>query len=443
MPYSQADQAPDVLPAERFDRRRLLRRAATAGVALGLAPWIATGRARAATRTIKIGYVAPLSGALAPYGAVDTFTVAQMWNLLGNGLRVGNDTFPVEILERDSQSSPDRAAGVAKSLIADGHIDLMLVGDTSDGTINPVADACEAKGVPCISSLAPWQEYFFGRNGDPKKGFKWTYHFFWGLEDVAAVFLDMWPQVATNKVVGGLYPNDTDGNAWGDKKLGLPSPLGKAGYTVIDPGRYPNRTVDFDAQIAAYKKAKVQLLTGVPLAPDFATFWKQAWQQGFHPKIATVGKALLFPAAVEALGKHGAGLSSELWWSPYHPYRSSLTGQSAAALAAAWTKATKKQWTQPVGFAHGLFEVAADVLRRTKNIDDKAAIVDAIKATNLDTVVGHISWKNGPVPNVAKTRLAGAQWRRGRKYPYELVVVSSKRVPGLKRQGKLEPIPYG
>ena len=89
-----------------------------------------------------------------------------------------------------------------------------------------------------------------------------------------------------------------------------------------------------------------------------------------------------------------------------------------------------------------LFEVAADVLRRAKDLDDKQTIVDAIKATSLNTVVGHISWKGGPVPNVAKTKLAGAQWRKGKKHKYELVVVSNKRVPGLKKQGKLQPIPY-
>ena len=32
------------------------------------------------------------------------------------------------------------------------------------------------------------------------------------------------------------------------------------------------------------------------IPPDFATFWSQAAQQGFKPKIVTIGKALLFPS---------------------------------------------------------------------------------------------------------------------------------------------------
>jgi len=446
MSEQQGERSVDGLYAQRFDRGKLLKRAAAAGATVGLAPWVATSRAYAAERTIKIGFVSPLTGPLASFGAADRYTVREMQRLFSKGLRVGKNTFPVEILQRDSQSNTNRAARVAQSLIVDDDIDLMVVNSTPLTTI-PVSDVCEANGAPCIASMVPWQAWFVGRKGDPRKPFKWTYQFFWGLEDIIAVFLDMWSQVPTNKVVGALYPNDADGNAWGDKKLGFPPPLKNAGYTLIDPGRYPEPNDDFSSQIAAFKDAKAQIVTGVPLPPDFGTFWKQALQQGFRPKVATVARALLFPSDIEALGKDGANVSTEVWWHPGMPYKSSLTGQSAAALAAAYTRATKKQWSQPIGFAHAQFEIAANVFARTKDIDDKDSIVAAIKATSLNTAVGRVTWRGGPtqnpVANVSKTKLAGGQWRKGKKYPYEMVVVSSKRVPGLKREGKLQPIQSG
>ena len=161
------------------------------------------------------------------------------------------------------------------------------------------------------------------------KPFNYTYHFFWGLEDVIAVFTNMWSQLETNKSVGGLFPNDGDGNAWGDKTVGFPPVLDKLGYKLTDPGRYQNLTDDFCAQINAFKKANCDIITGVVLPPDFTTFWKQALQQGLKPKAASIGKAILFPVAVEALGGDGNNLSSEVWWSPNHPFKSSLTGMSA------------------------------------------------------------------------------------------------------------------
>lgn len=243
--------------------------------------------------------------------------------------------------------------------------------------------------------------------------------------------------------VAGLFPNDPDGNAWGDAEVGFPPPLSEAGYTIVDPGRYTNGTADFSAQIGEFRSGGCELLTGVPIPPDFTTFWNQAAQQGFRPKVASVGKALLFPASIEALGDVGVGLSSEVWWSPSHPFASSLTDQTAGDLATAYSEDTGKQWTQPIGFAHALFEVAVDVLTRSEDPKDPDKVVEAIKATQLDTVVGNVDWSAGPVPNVAKTKLVGGQWRKGTDHPYELAIVANDDLPDVPTDGSLEPIAPG
>ncbi|HMH72877.1 MAG TPA: ABC transporter substrate-binding protein, partial [Bradyrhizobium sp.] len=317
-----------------IDRRTLLKSSAAAGAAL------ATGIAMPAiaqTRPIKLGYVSPQTGPLAAFAEADNFIVANFKEAAKAGIKLGSATVPVEVVVKDSQSNPNRAAQVAKDLIVQDKIDLMLVASTPE-TTNPVSTQCEIEEVPCISTVAPWQPWFIGRQADPAAGppawknFNYTYHFFWGLEDVIAVFTNMWSQVPTNKSVGGLFPNDGDGNAWGDKQVGFPPVLDKAGYKLTDPGRYQNLTDNFSAQISAFKSANAEIITGVVLPPDFTTFWKQALQQGFRPKVASIGKAILFPVAVEALGKDGNNLSSEVWWSPNHPFKSSLTGKSAREL---------------------------------------------------------------------------------------------------------------
>ena len=76
----------------------------------------------------------------------------------------------------------------------------MLVAATPE-TAHPVSDQCEAAGMPCLSTVTPWQPWFFGRAGRPDAPFRWTYNFFWGLDDVEAVYADMWDQVRTNKTV--------------------------------------------------------------------------------------------------------------------------------------------------------------------------------------------------------------------------------------------------
>jgi branched-chain amino acid transport system substrate-binding protein len=182
----------------------------------------------------------------------------------------------------------------------------------------------------------------------------------------------------------------------------------------------------------------VDIVTGVVPPPDFANFWSQAGQQGFRPKIVTVAKASEFPAAIEAFGDRAAGLSVEVWWSPAHPFRSSLTGQSSAQLAADYTKASGRQWTMPLAFKHALFEVAVDALKRAGG-KNPAAIRDAIRQTNLSTMVGPVNFKTGPVPNISKTPLVGGQWRRRGKN-LELVIVENSQAPMVPVQDKLVPI---
>lgn len=426
-------------PQQSSSKRRTVLKAAGGAVAASAFGLPAVARAQAGT--IKIGFVSPATGPLAPFAEADKFVLDALRAQFDKGIEIGGKTYKVEVLVKDSQSNPNRAAEVASDLIRKDKVNLMLVSSTPE-TTNPVSDQCELSRVPCISTVAPWQPWFFARGGKPERGFNWTYHFFWGLEDVIAVFTNMWAQVETNKSVGGLFPNDGDGNAWGDPKLGFPAPLKAKGYTLHDPGRYQNLTQDYSAQIAAYRANNVEILTGVPIPPDFTTFWNQALQKGFKPKVASIGKALLFPAAVEALGDSGTGLSTEVWWTPSHPFKSSLTGQATKELAEAFEAATGKQWTQPIGFSHALFEVAIDALKRAKDPTNAASLRDAVAATDLDTIVGKVKWGGeGPFKNVSKTPLVGGQWKKGKgKHKYDLVVVNNATAPAVPVGGSLDPI---
>lgn len=423
-----------------ISRRRVIQGLASAGLGVIASPAY-IGRASAAGKTIKIGFVSPETGPIAAFGSADEFILAGVRKQIGDGLLIGGVKYPVEIFVRDSQSNPSRAAEVAAELITKEKVTLMLASSTSD-TVNPVSDQCEVNGIPCITTDTPWEAAFFGRGGDPAKGFDYTYHFFWGLNQVVDTFAGLWNSIETNKKVGLLWSNDGDGVALSDQAHGLPPGFAKAGYSLTDAGLFTPLSNDFTAQITKLKNEKCDIVSGVFLPPDFATFWTQCGQQGYKPKAVTVAKALLFPASIEALGDRGVGLSSEEWWSPNHPFKSGLTGESAAELCAAYTKATGRQWVQPIGFKHALLEVAIDVLKRTKNVDDPQSIVDAIAATDYQSIVGPVSWKKGPVKNVSTTPLVGGQWVKGKTFKYDIEIANNAAFPGIATVRKFEPIAY-
>lgn len=422
-----------------LSRRKLLQSSAATGLTLAAGGLAAPALGQGAK--IRLGYVSPQSGPLAAFSDADSFIIDGFLNSEAGA--------NFEVIVKDSQSNPNRAAEVAKELIIDDEIDMMLVASTPE-TTNPVATTCESEEIPVISTVAPWQPYFIGQQGNPGdpnswRPFDFSFHFFWGLEDVISTFTAMWNQLDTNKSVGAIFPNDGDGNAWGDPNAGFPPVLDAQGFSLTDTGRYQNLTDDFSAQINAFKAANCEIVTGVPIPPDFTTFWTQAKQQGFNPKAASIGKAILFPQAVEALGDHGHNLSSEVWWSPSHPFASSLTGQSAGDLAARYTATTGKSWTQPIGFAHALFEMAANVMGRVEDSRDPDEVTSAIAATQLDSMVGRIAFDGAGLPpfaaqNVAKTPLVGGQWRLKDSGGYELVIVENSKHPNIPTGGAMEEI---
>ena len=111
--------------------------------------------------------------------------------------------------------------------------------------------------------------------------------------------------------MGTLFNTAQDDNDW--HNAFIPA-IKAAGFTVVDPGQFPAFGNDFTPQVAAFKKAGVQIVSGNLFTPDFAGFYNQCAQMGYQPKIITLGKAFLFPSDVAALGPRGVGVTSEVWW---------------------------------------------------------------------------------------------------------------------------------
>jgi branched-chain amino acid transport system substrate-binding protein len=329
----------------------------------------------------------------------------------------------VEILVRDAQSDPNKAAELAGDLILNDEIHLMIPASTTD-VINPVADQAELYEVPCISTASPWQAFVMPRGG-AETPFNWTYHFFWGLEDALGTFVGLWDSIETNRKVGMLFPQNADGETWGNMDYGLPAPTLAAGYEIVMPGFFQPRTNDFTAQIAQFKEAGCDIVGGITYPDDLKTFVTQANQQGYKPKAVTVAAALLFPSGIEAMGELGNGMSSEVWWTPAFPFTSSLTGKTGRELADQWEAETGRQWTQPLGYSHAIWEVALDILKRSTNPLDRTANRDSMIATDLNTLCGPIKFGAGPHQNICKTPVFGGQWVTGETFPYDLKIVDN------------------
>ncbi len=398
-------------------------------------------------RPIKIGVVSPQTGGLAMYGVVDKWWVDHATKAVGEGIAFADGKrHKFELIVRDSQSDSNRAAQVAGDMITNDGCDMIVASGTPD-TVDPTADQCEALETPFLGSLSPWQTFYFGRNA-PAEGFKWTYGLFLGSEQAMNVFMDVYNKIPNNKKVGMLFANDADAQGWLNEETGAPVVLKANGYEMILPGLYQPGAEDFTAQISEFKKQGCEILCGTNNPSEFTNFWKQAYQQGWQPKIASSGKCLGYPQSLEAIGEIGYGLLGEGNWHPTWPFKDSLTGMTCQELADEYTAFTNLQWTSAV-CQYAKFEWAVDAFKRASDIDDKATVAEAIRGTKMETCGGPIDFTEAidpagkhPNPNVYKQPYCAVQWRKGETYKFEPFIVGNAEAPMVTVQSDPEPMQY-
>lgn len=390
-------------------------------------------------REIKLGWVTMTTGVFAGLSEPDDFLLAEAKKAIGDGLVCADGKkHPIKFIVKDSQSDSNRAAEVAGQLITSDKPDAIFAGMTPVVNI-PVAQQCEANGVPCVTYGCPMEPWFFGLNGDPKVGFKWVFNLFWGVgTDLNPVYIGLLDKIQTNKKVALLYANDPDGIATADEKTGFPSALGPAGYTWINPGLVTNGTEDFSSIINKFKAEGCECLSALLNPPDFANFWKQAKQQGWVPKVTAIGRAILTRPDMDAIGDIGNGLCNEVWWENTHPFKSSLMGYTCQGIVDAWNAAKGTPFSPALGLTGGAgFDAITDVVKRTADLDDPQSYVDAIKSMDLQSLVGPIKFgAPNALPNCAITPLVGGQWI-GKTGAWERKVVDNSHYPGIPQTGEI------
>jgi branched-chain amino acid transport system substrate-binding protein len=396
------------------------------------------------TKPITIGWIHPLTGSLAGFGAPDNWVISKIKQTTPykNGFRVGGKTYPVTIKSYDTQSSPTRAGDLAKTAILNDGVDLLLASSTPE-TVNAVASQAESLGTPLICANVPWESWYINLGGNPLKPTlkpKFVVMYFLGAEHLAQCFIPMWnrihSQLHTNKVVAAAFPNDSDGNAF---RAVFPPIIKAAGYTFDMSSAYPDGTTNYSSMISAFKADGADFFTNVPLPPDFATMWHQSIQQGFRPKLATVAKVLLFPTDAYALGAEAYNVATDAWWAPSLPWTSSFTGETCQQMANEFEQAGHGQWNSNIS-NYSLFEAAHAALATVSDPHDKTEVAAAIHQVNIHALAGPLDFAGGgPAPGVAITPPVGVQWQKGTKYPLEMQVVDNTLQPDAKITADLLP----
>ncbi len=399
-----------------------------------------------ASKTITIGWIHPLTGSLAGFGAPDTWVIEQIRQTAPykNGFKVGGRTYQVAIRSYDTQSSSTRAGDLARQAIQADGVDMLFASSTPE-TVNAVASQAETLGTPLVCSNVPWESWYINLGGNPQKPVlrpRYVVMYFLGAEHLVQCFIPMWNRIGArygnNHLVAAAFPNDSDGNAF---RAVFPAIARGAGYKFVLSAAYSDGLTNYSSMISQFKASGADFFTNVPLPPDFATMWKQALQQGFRPKLATVAKVLLFPTDAYAMGAEVYNVATDSWWVPSLPWHSSFTGQSCQELADAYTAAGHGQPNANIS-NYTLFEIAYKAFTSVSDPHDKEEVAAALHQVVIpDAVAGPMDFTSArnPAPGVVITPPVGIQWQKGTTYPLEAKVVDNTLLPQAKLTGDLLP----
>ena len=366
---------------------------------------------------VKLGAVLSLTGAYGSFGQGVAFGHRQAIADINNagGINVNGTKLQISYTAYDDASEASQAALLASQAILTDKVDLLVDGVCTSVTTNPISSTADRYGVPWIGG-SPWESWWAG---GPYK-YAWSILFRITTEPssyptgytITDNYIGLTNQVKsqTNGNVAVLATNDADGAGWYDVFPGI---LKSAGYNVVDPQEVTVGTTDYSDIINSWKSAPCDVLWGNLPSPDFGTFWSQAADLGFRPKMALIGRAPLFYQDVTtwrgSVSDLPLGVCSEVWWDPSWGF-SGVGNTTSQSLASAWASQYNTPLNRAVGFGYAAVQIAADAITRagTLNKDD---VNTAISQTSGSFMTGPIKFLSDTHDSPAPVTMM--QWQQG------------------------------
>lgn len=240
------------------------------------------------SRPYKIGFVAPLTGPVAPEGIS-----------MQNGFQLGVETInaaggiagqKVEVVSQDTQAVPAVAGTVVKKFIQEENVDLILGTITNDEEV-VASQLCAAAGVPVLfPEVGFWHSFcdattvMMGANSFELNGPLVPF--------VAEKFGKNFLLIGSDFSFPHAY-------------LGVAKRyMEEAGVTILDEIYAPLGTADWSSTIAKIKSAKPDVIYSAVVGGDAIAFVKQAQSLGLLPGAHLTGVNLqpeFYPAMGDAV----------------------------------------------------------------------------------------------------------------------------------------------
>lgn len=334
-------------------------------------------------KTIKIGAPLALTGALADSGKKQKLGFDLWLERIkkAGGIKVGNETYAVEIVTYDYQTDGKRAGELAEKLINDDKVHFMTA-PFGSGHTKITAAVAERYGVPIIavaSSEAVHDQGFKNLFGTlaPSSGL---------IDAMLEKFKATKPDLKSIAILGR---EDVFPKLMADLMKGAAE---KAGIKVVYSGTYPVGSVDHSAALTAMRQARPDWVYVTGYSQDLILARKQMADLGLKPAIVTMITGPVYKEFIDALGPLAENVTSASWWHWATPFQSNDVFGTTKEFYDAVVAATKG--TEP-DYVHASSAAALIVLQKAiekAGSIDRDAVRKALTELDITTFFGPIKF---------------------------------------------------
>jgi branched-chain amino acid transport system substrate-binding protein len=357
------------------------------GLALGFGPLAPTAHA-AGKKVIKLGCAISFTGHLSRTGKLyrDSYNMAvEQINKTG-GIKVGNQTYKLEIKYYDDKSDPTESSNLEEKLINEDHVNFLL-GPYSSGVTIPDSLVAMRYRMPMIegggssgSIFSHGNKYIFGTLPPAGQYFKST------LE----MLKTMTPAPTSIAI---LYADDKFdvSVAKGTQKLAK-----EMGFKVPLYEKYAENATDFNSILTKIKALKVDAVLVAGHTEESLNFTQQAKELNVSPKFISMTVGPTEADFRKALGKDAEAICGVASWSPQMNFQGFLFKDTKE-----FVKEFKAKYHYDPDYhnASGISDIAIfkSAIEKAGSLDP-AKIRDAIASINLNTIYGHVEFSpNGQI----------------------------------------------
>jgi branched-chain amino acid transport system substrate-binding protein len=314
---------------------------------------------RDSTKTLKYGLLVPLSGPAAAFGPPERASVETAVDRINSrgGIKVGGDTYKLELHVYDTAFDPTKAVSKTREAISrDGIRFLGVDGGVVTSAIQPITDSSKV----LISALAAGDK-FFG------KAHPLAFRDYYSIPDALHAGLTVLkPTLGKHPKLVDLYPDDDLARAFAPQSRAAAKKLGYSASSVF-VGR---DVTDFNSVLTKVLAMKPDVIDfGVMPPSQYAVVVQQARQLGYKGKFI-FDDTIYIDAVTKAAGK-GA-----------------VTGSVSVPYLADFKTAEGKYWAANVGkhdggdASQGWTALVYDNLLLLAKAVEKAQSTDPVKVAD-------------------------------------------------------------